>query len=99
MREWYKESFFELLDCPQPTVPDKMTNFKDMLERIYQRHSPTLVNMAAGVVELQRELGYADGGGLPPYLEESITPFLDAFFTSRIGIRTLIGKVFPRCCA
>lgn len=58
-----------------------------MLERIYIRHGPTLVTMARAIFETKRKYGV----DFPSDVEETLYPFLDRFYTSRIGIRTLIG--------
>jgi hypothetical protein len=45
--------------------------------------------MARAIYELKSK--YSVDGVLAPEIEETVFPFLDRFYTSRIGIRTLIG--------
>lgn len=51
--------------------------------------------MARAIYELKSK--YSTGGVLPPEIEETVFPFLDRFYTSRIGIRTLIGACPSGC--
>lgn len=66
--------------------------FTDLLGEIYQRHNPTLVTMARGIHEFRRSLGVAPGHPLPAVIEADVHQFLDLFFTSRVGIRTLMSQ-------
>ena len=68
--------------------------FCSLLQAIYNRHAPTLVTMARGVWELRASMLKAgtikrrrDFGDLTEVHET-----LDNFYTSRTGIRILIGE-------
>ena len=94
--QWYRSSFKELRACPAPVSTDDEGRVHRLIQSIYARHNNTLVTMAGGIQQFRREQGYADpsteGEGMPAHLEKRIHKFLDAFFSARIGIRTLIEQ-------
>lgn len=113
VREWYIQSLRELVAQKAPATLEDDARFTACVERIYERHSPTLVSMASGVQELRRKLisgqgtvatagvgadagmGKREGATeqeLPELLEQTLRPYLDRFYSSRIGIRTLIEQ-------
>ena len=93
--EWYRTSFQEIKSTPVPHDKYSEAAFTRLLEDIYLRHMPTLVTMARGVLEFRRHLGVGPGDTLPGGIEGVISSFLDNFYSSRIGIRTLIGAFVP----
>ena len=90
--EWYKISFQELRSFPTLRTMEDEKAFAKLLEAIYERHNPTIVSVAKGIFEFRKKLGIPYGEPLPHQIEEDITQFLDVFFTSRVGIRTLIQQ-------
>jgi pyruvate dehydrogenase kinase 2/3/4 len=88
---WYKQSFREIAEHPLPDTPEKEASFARLLEAIYERHGPTLVTMAKGIYQFRRSLGIPHGQPLPYSIEENVQRYLDTFFSSRVGIRTLIS--------
>lgn len=91
---WYRSSFKELRECEAPVSIEDETKVKELIQSIYERHNSTLVTMAAGIQQFRREQGYADprSDGMPQHMEKRVHKFLDAFFSARIGIRTLIEQ-------
>lgn len=97
VRDWYVESFNDLLAQDPPRTPEQEAAFEQVLSKIYDRHAPTLLKMARGVHEFKQELRKRQ-----PDLEvrrrtqiweyPEVHHFLDAFYVSRIGIRILIGQ-------
>lgn len=47
--------------------------------------------MAKGILELRRQLDIGISSPMPVEIENEVFGFLDTFYSSRIGIRTLIG--------
>jgi hypothetical protein len=47
--------------------------------------------MARGIVEFRKKLNLTSPNMLPSNIERDTFDFLDTFYSSRIGIRTLIG--------
>lgn len=96
VRDWYRLSFEEirafpaLVEGPGDTASEAA--FADLLRTIFERHGPTVVTMARGIFEFRRSLGVRHGQPLPAGVENGIHQYLDHFFTSRVGIRTLIGQ-------
>jgi pyruvate dehydrogenase kinase 2/3/4 len=90
--EWYMDSVHELVAHPIPVDFETEKSMTRLIEAIYGRHSKTLVTMARGVAEFKRELGYQPTDMLPDHLEDPLTQFLNGFYSSRIGIRTLIEQ-------
>lgn len=56
---------------------------------MYDRHGPTLVTIAKGIAELKAQFTSEE---YPDNVADDVQLFLDAFYTSRVGIRTLIGE-------
>lgn len=90
--EWYMDSVQELVAHPFPTDAESEKSMSKLIEAIYGRHSTTLITMARGVAEFKREMGYQPTDMLPDSLEHPLTEFLNGFYSSRIGIRTLIEQ-------
>jgi pyruvate dehydrogenase kinase 2/3/4 len=95
VRGWYVQSFAELYNFPNGRIRDVADEerFTRLVSSIYQRHSPTLMTMARGLYELKQERRKSFGENdldLSDYAE--VHQFLDSFYLSRIGLRTLIGQ-------
>lgn len=89
--QWYKTSFREIVAFPQPHDAASEAAFTSLLRSIYERHAPTLVMMARGIYEYRRSLGVPLNAPLG-VIEDDVQRYLDVFFTSRVGIRTLIAQ-------
>jgi len=92
VREWYIQSFVEIRRSRPPSDEESEAEFHQLLQRIYERHAPTLITMARGVYELRQSLVAEKGAGFEFGDVASIHTFLDKFYMSRIGIRILIGQ-------
>lgn len=91
--EWYRQSFDEITRHDLPRTAEQEASFARLLATIYDRHSPTLVTMARGIMEFRQSHGLVDRKQrLPAVVEDDIFGFLDVFFMSRVGIRTLIAQ-------
>lgn len=81
----YQQSFNDLsTHLNNPKLP--LSTFNDTLQRILDRHSDVVSQMAFAVHEYKQfclKFGY-------PYKELAMTSYLDRFFMARIGIRFLI---------
>ena len=96
VREWYEQSFVDIRRAPMPVCPQSEEAFHELLRNIYARHAPTLVTMARGVHELRQDMISRHGAGFEFGDVMTIHSFLDKFYTSRIGIRILIGQYVSR---
>jgi len=98
VRDWYVQSFNDIISEEVPATPASEARFEEVLNKIYDRHAPTLLQMARGVHEFKRELRKRhrdDPAGLRRsqiWEYPEVHQFLDAFYVSRIGIRILIGQ-------
>jgi len=97
VREWYIQSFVDLRRSRLPVDPETEAEFSQLLEKIYERHAPTLITMARGVYELRTTLAKERGDSFQFSEVTSIHEFLDKFYMSRIGIRILIGRACRDC--
>ena len=88
----YIRSFKELVTSPVPSTDDKEELFAETIERIYERHAPTLYTMSSSLLELHQRYADPKTGLVPTVVEDTVSPFLDSFYSSRIGIRTLIQQ-------
>ena len=90
VKEWYEESFRELLSFPDPRTAADELAFTELLEKIYERHTDVVPTLAKGVVQMKTELGTSgtDVVNQCPFLQD----FLNRFHSSRIGIRLLISQ-------
>lgn len=82
---WYKQSFFDLRECPVPKTKAEEKNFERIMNIIYHRHSHTLITMAKGAHEIKTKMkqdaaGFAD--------QTDIQRILDNFY------RYLIADIF-----
>ena len=91
---WYKQSFQQLRECPAPTDVEKEERFSKAIESIYERHSHTLITMAKGAHEIRQTLQQ----DISTFAEHGeIQERLDAFYSSRIGIRMVCACAYPHC--
>jgi len=88
VRHWYKDSFSKLTSFPYPKNIDQAEEYTRLLEELFDRHDGTLMTMAKGVHELKAELK-TDGHDISNYID--LTEHLNSLYTSRIGIRLLVG--------
>lgn len=92
VRDLYIQSFFDIVN-----FDSKITNstqeilFSQLIEKIYERHSAVLVQMARGAYEFRNAVRQS-GDGNEFELQEETHAFLDRFYLCRIGIRVLIGQ-------
>jgi pyruvate dehydrogenase kinase 2/3/4 len=84
IRDWYLTSLEELTEISEPKTMSEIIIFKNKIENIYHRHSPTLLTLTKGLFEL-KESGYINQDD-----DQKIQIFLDNFHTSRTEIRILI---------
>lgn len=84
IRDWYLTSFEELISKPEPKTPQEMEQFKTQIEKIYLRHSPTILTLTRGLFELK------ESGLIIETDDKQIQIFLDKFHSSRTEIRILI---------
>lgn len=86
VREWYLQSFMDIVEHPMPVVIDEMYKFKDVIEKIHDRHASTLTTMSRGIYELKRE------GLINDINSPTIQTFLNRFYTNRTELRILIEQ-------
>jgi len=100
VRNWYVQSYRDIVDGPEPLTLEAASNFTTTLSGIYERHAKTLATMSRGTYELRQELtrlfdddpdASLDAAQLDFSTFFAIHDFLDSFYSSRIGIRTLIA--------
>lgn len=92
VREWYEQSFAEIRRSQQPSCLESEASFHALLRSIYERHAPTLITMARAVHELKQKMISENGEDFAFSDLVEIHSFLDKFYTSRVGIRILIGQ-------
>ena len=84
IREWYLISFLELIEEKEPNTEKEYENFRNIIEKIYIRHAPTLLTMSKGILELKKESKISD------IEAPTIQTFLNRFYTNRTEIRILL---------
>ena len=107
VKEWYIRSFEEIEQFPKVNSASEERKFTELISDIKARHNATLYTMARGVYELKQDMYTTFGTKhdtprrdiADKYLEQhdladlgDIHTFLDAFYMSRIGIRTLMAQ-------
>jgi len=87
VREWYQQSFTELLHYEDLT-PDmnSLHTFTENLKNILSRHAHVVETMAEGLMELKFS------HGVDVTAERNLQYFLDRFYINRISIRMLINQ-------
>ena len=87
------DSFTQLMEIPEkPKNRKEESEFTQVLTDIYQRHNPTMVSVARGMIELKEELKQTMCSGDVsefPDCGNQLKQSLDAFYLNRIGIRTV----------
>lgn len=86
IREWYLQSFVDIVENPVPITIDEMYKFKEVIEKIHDRHAPTLTTMSKGIYELKRE------GLINDINSPTIQTFLNRFYTNRTELRILLEQ-------
>ena len=86
IREWYLQSFMDIVEHKQPTTIDEMYKFKEVIERIHERHASTLTTMSKGIYELKKE------GLINDINSSTMQSFLNRFYTNRTELRILIEQ-------
>lgn len=86
IREWYLTSFLELTNTKEPQTIEDINNFKNIIEKIYNRHTPTLITITKGLYELKKDnkLGNIE--------EPHIQNLLNRFHTNRTEIRIVLEQ-------
>jgi len=92
VRDWYVESFRELRELPLVESLDQEKNFTHLLGRIKQRHDFVVPMVALAVASLKEDFQSSQHSSTLWLESPDIQGFLDRFYMSRIGIRTLIGQ-------
>ncbi|MBI5155503.1 pyruvate dehydrogenase kinase [Candidatus Poribacteria bacterium] len=85
VRDWYVQSFCDVIECPRPATPEDDGTFTRVLDVIKRRHSTVVSTMALGLQELKTTRGITG-------FEIDIHDYLDRFYMLRIGVRMLIGQ-------
>jgi len=88
VRNWYRDSFHKLINFPFPRTIEQPEECTRLLDQLFERHDGTLMTMAKGVHELKVHLK-ADDHDISDYMD--LHEHLNSFYTSRIGIRLLVG--------
>lgn len=87
VREWYQQSFTELLHYEDlPPDMNSLHTFTENLKNILSRHSHVVETMAEGLMELKFS------HGVDVTAEKNLQYFLDRFYINRISIRMLINQ-------
>ena len=86
IREWYLDSFDELISINEPQTPIQVDEFRSSVETIYNRHSATLTTMSKGLYELQSE------NKISPLDAPYIQSFLNRFHKNRTEIRIILEQ-------
>jgi pyruvate dehydrogenase kinase 2/3/4 len=84
VRDWYIQSFQDIVGTPFPRNHEEHEQFCETLEKIKNRHQHQVAVMARGIREFVLRHG-------PEAMTAEIQSFLDSFYLSRIGIRVLLG--------
>jgi len=91
VRQIHVESFEIIKAMPEPLTIEKCAKFTKEIEYVAERHAGTMFGLAKGLRELREHVGWSDG-------VDHFTRFrdihfaLDAFYTTRIGLRMLMGQ-------
>ena len=86
IREWYLTSFLELTHTKEPVTETEIIEFKNTIEKIYDRHSSTLITISKGLYELKMDNKISD------IEAPMIQTFLNKFHTNRTEIRILLEQ-------
>jgi pyruvate dehydrogenase kinase 2/3/4 len=86
VREWYIISCMELFELKQPKTYTDILNYKNTIEKIYQRHSNTLITISKGLHELKYDKK------ITCIEEPTMQKFLNRFYTNRTEIRIILEQ-------
>ena len=92
VRSWYLQSFVDIRDSREPVCPESEHEFFQVVKHLFERDAPVLVKIARAVHEHKEQLVAERGPGLDFGQLQHVHEALDRFYTSRIGIRVLIGQ-------
>jgi Mitochondrial branched-chain alpha-ketoacid dehydrogenase kinase len=96
VRDMYIKSIQDIISYDTPiTTPEQEKDFSKIIEKIYERHSSVLVQMARGAYEFRQAVranASTNNKGDEFELQSETHAFLDRFYLCRIGIRVLIGQ-------
>jgi len=102
VKQLYTQSFLELMEMEEKiSSSESESELAHIVDRIYNRHSKVLVQMAKGAYEFRDairtgqfpELARKKHAGKVGFSQmEATHEFLDRFYMCRIGIRVLIGQ-------
>ncbi|MDX2175140.1 MAG: pyruvate dehydrogenase kinase [Candidatus Sumerlaeia bacterium] len=84
VRGLYLRSFADVYTFPKLRGEEDCLKFIELVERIKMRHSRVVETMAKGILDLKEKVGDS-------IHDLNIAPALDAYYTTRIGTRVLIG--------
>ncbi|CAH8451906.1 unnamed protein product [Schistosoma intercalatum] len=86
----YEETFNSLIKYEECSTksPSTLSRFTDDIDLILQKHSSVVEIMALGIKEIQSNESWSESQEL------QLQYFLDRFYVSRIGIRTLLNQHF-----
>jgi len=90
VRGFYVNTFQELLSLPDPSnlkTAEELARFNTFFKTMLRKHDPVVTLMAQGVLEVKQSSNSAAKESL-----ETIQYFLDRFYMSRLGFRTLVGQ-------
>lgn len=82
IRDWYVKSLDDITNMKNPSRIDDCELFKNKIEIIYDRHSPTLVTMANGINDLKKTNS----------ITNDVDNFLSKFYYNRTKTRFLIDN-------
>ncbi len=88
IREWYVISFSELLNDNKKIYnkEEEYNDFKEIIKKIYNRHSPTIITMSKGILELKKENKITD------IYSDDIQNLLNRFYKNRTELRILLQQ-------
>jgi pyruvate dehydrogenase kinase 2/3/4 len=94
VKQLYIQSFLDLVEFDKKIVnAEQEKAFSRLVERIYERHSRVLVQMARGAYEFRNYITKEISQDSDAFARmEETHAFLDRFYLCRIGIRVLIGQ-------
>ncbi len=91
IREWYVNSFCDLINFKEPKTIEDSIKFGEVIDKIYQRHSSTMVVMSKGIIELKNEDKISDINC------PNIQSLLNRFYKNRLEIRILLEQYLNLC--
>eukprot|EP00591_Stephanopyxis_turris_P016649 CAMPEP_0195532466 /NCGR_PEP_ID=MMETSP0794_2-20130614/38215_1 /TAXON_ID=515487 /ORGANISM="Stephanopyxis turris, Strain CCMP 815" /LENGTH=172 /DNA_ID=CAMNT_0040664683 /DNA_START=63 /DNA_END=577 /DNA_ORIENTATION=+ len=105
VREGYLQSFLELVSVKPITTPEEEEQFAPIMKAICDKHSSTLITMAAGAFDFRDAIRKGEVGNVDYTLNEDrdncviqfeemqdMHDYLDQFYMSMVGTRLLSGQ-------